>query len=588
MKKNQKRQLKTLLEKLHVVASWLLLFNLIAFGWPGRALAASGGGMLSYGENAGSIGEKYRTWTPSTYSIQNSGPTITCSSGDPTTNWTVLKSSPSNVGVYVLAVMYTCATPGTYFVQVWSYSGGSWTSEWSDSPSSGQMSYRGVDLAFENVTGNVLVTYLLAADTDRIYYQEGSWNGSDYNWSANSFTDATIGNFRWLRLVNKLNFDQMLLAATGDDGTNQVNAWIWDAADPGAFGNEGGNGGWGLINGTADNMDAAYETSSGNGLVAWGVSASPYYRYATWTQGTTTWSDDLAGPGLPGSTDTAIRNFALAANPNPSSDRIAMGAIENTTSDDIQSGFWNGATDAWANTAELDTAAYSPATNMGRGIDVAYAGTTNNSILVFSDAAANVVDWARSVGEAAAFTVQADYDPTPTFNTKEVEALVPDASGSNVIQLVFLDTDMDLVSFYYDDDTPGWAEAVPSPNDLDADNSATTNPVKENFMFAWESVYKVPTLTEILFLALIGCIVFLGIKTGAIKIRKNGSVDPKDISAQGRSSFGRQEPPIKQLPIENSRRNNHQTHYINQKSEIRNPKRVVSIDGISRREINKN
>jgi len=95
---------------------------------------------------------------------------------------------------------------------------------------------------------------------------------------------------------------------------------------------------------------------------------------------------------------------------------------------------------------------------------------------------------------------------------------------------------------------------------------------------AYTTFTSVPTLTEILFLALVGCAVFLGVRTGVIKIRKNGSIGPKDIK----------NPPNKNIPpIEILGEKNHQTRYINSKFEARNPKRVVSIDGISRSEIRK-
>ena len=84
---------------------------------------------------------------------------------------------------------------------------------------------------------------------------------------------------------------------------------------------------------------------------------------------------------------------------------------------------------------------------------------------------------------------------------------------------------------------------------------------------------SVPTLTEILFLALVGCAVFLGVRTGVIKIRKNGRIEPEDIK----------DPPNKQLPIENSRRNNHQGgRPFDYRSGFRaSPSR--SIDGITAR-----
>jgi len=97
------------------------------------------------------------------------------------------------------------------------------------------------------------------------------------------------------------------------------------------------------------------------------------------------------------------------------------------------------------------------------------------------------------------------------------------------------------------------------------------------YMTAYYTFHSVPTLTEILFLALVGCAVFLGVRTGVIKIRKNGRIEPEDIK----------DPPIKQLPIENSRRNNHQGgRPFDYRSGFRaSPSR--SIDGISRSEIRK-
>ena len=62
---------------------------------------------------------------------------------------------------------------------------------------------------------------------------------------------------------------------------------------------------------------------------------------------------------------------------------------------------------------------------------------------------------------------------------------------------------------------------------------------------------SVPTLTEILFLALVGCMVFLGVRTGVIKFRKNGNIGPKDIIDPSK-------PPIN--PIDNINTHSHQNH----------------------------
>jgi len=95
----------------------------------------------------------------------------------------------------------------------------------------------------------------------------------------------------------------------------------------------------------------------------------------------------------------------------------------------------------------------------------------------------------------------------------------------------------------------------------------------------------VPTLTEILFLALVGCAVFLGVRTGVIKIKKNGNIGPKDIK----------DPPNKHTPpMEILGSDNHQSLHIHQghpspsafaKASADKRLRVTkSIDGISRRE----
>ncbi len=86
---------------------------------------------------------------------------------------------------------------------------------------------------------------------------------------------------------------------------------------------------------------------------------------------------------------------------------------------------------------------------------------------------------------------------------------------------------------------------------------------------------SVPTLTELLFMMLIGCAVFLGVRTGVIRIRKNGNIGLKDI----------QDPPNKHIPpVETLGSDNKQiihNHQVHPSLKLRVTK---SIDGISRRE----
>lgn len=116
-------------------------------------------------------------------------------------------------------------------------------------------------------------------------------------------------------------------------------------------------------------------------------------------------------------------------------------------------------------------------------------------------------------------------------------------------------------------------------NGFTVTTAAETNtvPAGTYWYAAWkDNSNPVPTLTEILFLTLLGCVVFLGVKTGAIKIKKNGRIDPKDII----------DPPINKMNNNHSHQNKGLIFPDIAEISQERPKQR-SIDGICRREIRK-
>lgn len=480
------------MEKKSLITKLTLLFFCTLFSIPSITYAAAGDGLLSYGDG----GQKYNVLTgPGTWGGEQTGPVSSV-----TTQWTQIKASPANSGVYVMAMVTSEASNN---FKVYSYSGGTWSAEFTATQSSTQYTYRLFDVAFENTSGNVLVVYGSSASTTTLYYQEGTWNGSNYDWTTGSTTFATsIGNLRWLILENKLNSDEMLALAVGDNGTNNINAKIWSGS---AFGNEGGA--WGLTNITTNwNFDAANETASGDGMAAWGISASPYWKYATYVSGTG-WT---VTNGTAGAMTGVARQVALDADPAPASDRIAAAFIEDLASDDANGAVWGGS--SWTSSpTNLDAAIYSTVT--GKQIDVQYVGTTGNAIIAFDDAATADLDWSKSTGGGAfaaptSTAIAGGQDNNLAFSNQDAD---------DKIMLMRSDNNSDIYAYYYDDSANAWT-ATNGGAALETASSGGTN--KLSFAFDYESVFRVDALGIALIVGGVAILLAILLRRRVLYLRK--------------------------------------------------------------------
>lgn len=505
--KKEHKQFKRWLRVLHVVVSWLLLIAIIGFGWPGQVLAAAGDGLFAYGSvTAGQVGAKYRTWTAAGPALggETAGPVT-----GPTINWMVLKADPCNADHYLLGFV---ETDGTDNLNFYSWDGDSWQAELTTTDQDATMDdYRAFDIEFERTGScNPVIVYGLTGDPDRVYYREGSWNGTDYGLGAasESFFDYTnqidTTYNRWHILCPELGDDNMILVSVGDAAaTRNIAAVIYDGS---TFGTESPSLGLVYTNTNWD-FDCAWETNSGEGMVAWGVSGTPYWKYITYTGGA--WNAVTNGD----TTTIAGGIRVLDMDPNPYPDAtygnyIALGMIEDTTTDDATGSIWSGA--AWAACVAIDNAVYSTVT--GRQVAVKYASDSDDAILVYDDAATADTDYSRSVDGAS----WAAATSVATAGGQDNNIQLINESDDDKIIFNRLDSNSDLYAYFYDNSANTWT-TINAGAAYEADSSGSTT--KESYMFAYNSVYKVPTLSEILFAALVGCAVFLGVRTGVIKFK---------------------------------------------------------------------
>lgn len=473
-------------------------------------MAAAGDGLFAYGSaTAGQVGAKYRTWTAAgdTLGGETSGPVT-----GPTINWMVLKADPCNADNYLLGFV---ETDGTDNLNFYSWDGDSWQAEITTLDQDATLdSYRAFDIEFER-TGNCnpVIVYGLTGDPDRVYYREGAWNGTDYGLGAasESFFDYTnqidTTYNAWHILCPKLGDDEMILTSVGDAAaTRNIAARIYDGS---TFGTESPSLGLVYVRTNWD-FDCAYETASGEGMVAWGFAGTPYWKYITYTGGA--W-DAVSNGNTTGITGSGIRVLDLDPNPNPAgsySDYIAAGLLEDNTTDDANTSVWNGSDWTTVGNTALDNAVYS--TTTGRQIAVKYISDTDDAIALFDDAATADTDWAKS-NDGAAFGAVTS---TATAGGQDnVIQLVSESADDKVI-FNRKDSNSDLYAYYYDNSDNAWT-TINGGAAYEADSSAGA--ILESYMFAYNSVFTVPTLTEILFGALVAGAIYLGVRTGVIKLK---------------------------------------------------------------------
>ncbi|MBM2820507.1 MAG: hypothetical protein HW405_267 [Candidatus Berkelbacteria bacterium] len=566
-----KPQFKTIARKAYNAIYWLLLFNMIALGWPGRALAISvtGDGDAFYGYGANTA-PKRSYYTNSTNTFAASADAATANA---TINWSLIKASPTQ-DLLIGGVLSTNAT-NNLTIMTSDGSNTNWTVAWQVTTTN--TTYRGFDIAFEDSTGDAMVVYSDATATPK--YRAYTASTQTWDGSSSSITVArTSGDVvRWVKLATNPGTDTIGFAYSTSSATgNNVNALVWSGS---AWGNEPGAGNaFGLVvDAVRDGFDLSYETSSNDLIVIWtriydAVNNTTYNPYYAELSGGT-WS----GPARVSATSVGVNqaHIRLVGDPATSSNCIVGASLDNTaTTPDLHLYRWSGS--GWTVEADEDTSTLS---YNSPHMDLAYAGTTGQAVLLYADVNTGVTMTIRYSNACGAWTVASGgTSPTAGAATRYIKAY-SDPSSSNILFLGLENTAAgDLTAYKYtyaaSPTLAAIAETTGSPITTD-----TSTVITEPFGFAYERLNLVPTLTELLFTILIGCVVFLGIKTGVIKWKKSepspgkpDQIDPKDI----------QSPPNDKIDSTNSHQNKGMTYQSGIQTRHLTMPNQRSIDGITR------
>jgi len=471
----------------------LVTFTTAFFMAPGPAYATAGDGLVVYGEGTVTT-PRYRTYTPTAFGSESNAQTANA-----TIQWVAMKTKPGATE----RIMGTLSSAASNNLTIQRWNGSSWASpvEWQFT--SNMSAYRSFDIIYENLSGKALVVYSGdSSNPTRVYFRY--WNGSTWSSPANFTFTTGIGDIQWIRLASKLNSNEIAVIAVGSDNQVNVNGRIWDP-DTNTFpASTEPSGGLGLVQSpTTESFDAVYETASGDLMVAW--SASVTARWANATRTGSTWTINNNPPELG---THKINHLALAASPLSTSNRLAVVALCNNSA--LSVGRWDGSN--WTNQNHLDD----NSTSATHAADVAFAGTTDNAIVVYSGVESNVnVDWVRSVA-GGAFSIQTDYNPggTPS-NPEAIVNLTADASSSKLMLLRAHQTNLYLRAHVYNEATQSWSTPTGDPLETNISGGETY----DSFAFAWESVFNIPTLGVALTVVVISSFIAIMVKRRVILLK---------------------------------------------------------------------
>ena len=203
----------------------------------------------------------------------------TISGGNSTVYWVVNDIAPSGNQ----EIMATFSSDGSNrYLNVFSWDGASWRKDWDTSSwGSAHETRRGFDLCYSQISGNGIIAY--TKNDSKVYYRihsGGSW-GTETEVYAST---ASTGTIYWIKLVPRPASNEITLLIT--DSNSDLHAITFD----GTTWDEDGSGDsleTGLETTGWMSFDAAYETLSGNLLVAWGATTTMVSVIAPKIQGET-------------------------------------------------------------------------------------------------------------------------------------------------------------------------------------------------------------------------------------------------------------------------------------------------------------
>lgn len=297
------------------------------------------------------------------------------------------------------------------------YDGSDWSSEWTVTVGGSGSDHR-FAIDYEKTSGDAFIIYSTntATSNEMAYRTKADANGcGSANWSsATNVTAArTNGVVQWIRSEMSLVSASNNIAIAWADDASDLSAMAWTGssfgiAEPGAvleadlerF----------LTSQDTLSFDLAIESLTGNIMVVWGPNGttctvgSNCIRYSRYTS---SWSAVAAIPTV------ADRGSNVDVSANPNSNEIALGALDNSSSD-LSTAYWSGS--AWTGRANVDTSAETPDTVGQKLVACGWlkSGATTRYVVIYNDNIGSQISWYVGNGSAAP-VVQTDFTTTPVL-----------------------------------------------------------------------------------------------------------------------------------------------------------------------------
>jgi hypothetical protein len=353
-------------------------------------------------------------------------------------------------------VMATLADSGTSTeLEVLDWTGAAWSRMFQATAiTSANSSKRGFDVAFEALSGDMLVVY--SNNTLTPVYRArsgGTWTAETslpLNDGVGSNPDPNTGVVHWVELQPRLGTNEIALGYTDANADLVVIVWSgtqWLTATAAVL--ETTLTPYSPTTVVENRVfDLAYEGLSGDLMAAWGSSTLNGYYYAMKPAASSTFSVAVNVIGTP---QDSANYIALAA--EPGTDRIAVAAsrvVGGVRPERIGLATWNGT--AWVNPGEYYFI-NSDLANTGQGdfpSDVAWVGTSGVAVCVYPEATTATLDWARWTA-AGGWVVQTDVAMTGKSYTDSVQLLYN--SAANRVIMILSDAASALYVGTYDGTT---------------------------------------------------------------------------------------------------------------------------------------
>ena len=330
------------------------------------------GSLITYYTSTNTNLPKYREGNGTTWSAEKTASNISSN-----LKWAVLDAAPGREE----DILATIDSNDAVKIQIWD--GVNWSAP-TTLTATGNSTYRGVAVAYEQNTSRALIVYNNRTQTPTY----NIWNGTGFVYSVgqNLTSDGCVAEPVWIALVPKPNSSEIMEVDLDKNG--DYCAQIWN-------GNSWGNIATLYSASTVfstQRFDAAYEQTSGRGLVVLESATAGQTWYANWTG--SAWQ----GPVYMGS-DLGEANIWFRLKSMRGSNRIMLATIEQQSSPsrwDVNAWEWNGA--QWGTNARIKNDVTQSADRM---MDVDYIGNTGQAIIVYVSAAGSNVPTYRTCTSAA-------------------------------------------------------------------------------------------------------------------------------------------------------------------------------------------